>query len=259
MRSLFNAEGPLMRALSELMNILIINLCTLLCCIPIVTAGAALSSMHYCILKVMDSEDGGLVKMYFRQFKGNLRSSTPVWLVVLFCAAFLAFDLYVFRNQGKGELHPLVIIVFVAAFILLALYVWLFPYMAKFENSFGATFKNAAILAVAKFPRTILMMAINVVIPFILTQDMRLIPLVVVFGLSLPAYLSALLYRSVIVGMVENAQAKQEAAAIEEGEGKEPEAAEEGTFEEPAEASAEEAEEKATMQAESDQEGSGED
>ncbi len=248
-----------MRALSELMNILIINLCTLLCCIPIVTAGAALSSMHYCILKVMDSEDGGLVKMYFRQFKGNLRSSTPVWLVVLFCAAFLAFDLYVFRNQGKGELHPLVIIVFVAAFILLALYVWLFPYMAKFENSFGATFKNAAILAVAKFPRTILMMAINVVIPFILTQDMRLIPLVVVFGLSLPAYLSALLYRSVIVGMVENAQAKQEAAAIEEGEGKEPEAAEEGTFEEPAEASAEEAEEKATMQAESDQEGSGED
>lgn len=248
-----------MRALSDLMNILIINLCTILCCIPIVTAGAALSSMHYCILKVMDSEDGGLVKMYFRQFKGNLRSSTPVWLVVLFSAAFLAFDLYVFRNQGKGELHPLVIIVFVAAFILLALYVWLFPYMAKFENSFGATFKNAAILAVAKFPRTILMMAINVVIPFILTQDMRLIPLVVVFGLSLPAYLSALLYRSVIMGMVENAQAKQEAAAIEEGEGKEPEAAEEGTFEEPAEASAEEAEEKATMQAESDQEGSGED
>ena len=240
-----------MRALSDLMNIFIINLCTLLCCVPIVTAGAALSSMHYCILKVMDSEDSGLVKMYFRQFKGNLRSSTPVWLVVLFAAAFLAFDLYVFRNQGKGELHPLVIIVFAAAFILLALYVWLFPYMAKFENRFGATFRNAAILAVAKFPRTILMMAINVVIPFILTQDMRLIPLVIVFGLSLPAYLSALLYRSVIMGMVEKAEAKNEAESETSEEETEPVAAEE--------ASGEAIKEKATMETDSDQTGSGED
>ena len=240
-----------MRALSDLMNIFIINLCTLLCCVPIVTAGAALSSMHYCILKVMDSEDSGLVRMYFRQFKGNLRSSTPVWLVVLFAAAFLAFDLYVFRNQGKGELHPLVIIVFAAAFILLALYVWLFPYMAKFENRFGATFRNAAILAVAKFPRTILMMAINVVIPFILTQDMRLIPLVIVFGLSLPAYLSALLYRSVIMGMVEKAEAKNEAESEASEEETEPVAAEE--------ASAEALKEKATMETDSDQTGSGED
>ena len=239
-----------MRALSDLMNIFIINLCTLLCCVPIVTAGAALSSMHYCILKVMDSEDSGLVRMYFRQFKGNLRSSTPVWLVVLFAAAFLAFDLYVFRNQGKGELHPLVIIVFAAAFILLALYVWLFPYMAKFENRFGATFRNAAILAVAKFPRTILMMAINVVIPFILTQDMRLIPLVIVFGLSLPAYLSALLYRSVIMGMVEKAEAKNEAESETSEEETEPVAAEE--------ASAEALKEKATMETDSDQTGSGE-
>ena len=240
-----------MRALSDLMNIFIINLCTLLCCVPIVTAGAALSSMHYCILKVMDSEDSGLVRMYFRQFKGNLRSSTPVWLVVLFAAAFLAFDLYVFRNQGKGELHPLVIIVFAAAFILLALYVWLFPYMAKFENRFGATFRNAAILAVAKFPRTILMMAINVVIPFILTQDMRLIPLVIVFGLSLPAYLSALLYRSVIMGMVEKAEAKNEAESEASEEETEPVAAEE--------ASAEALKEKAIMETDSDQTGSGED
>ena len=207
--------------------------------------------MHYCILKVMDSEDSGLVRMYFRQFKGNLRSSTPVWLVVLFAAAFLAFDLYVFRNQGKGELHPLVIIVFAAAFILLALYVWLFPYMAKFENRFGATFRNAAILAVAKFPRTILMMAINVVIPFILTQDMRLIPLVIVFGLSLPAYLSALLYRSVIMGMVEKAEAKNEAESEASEEETEPVAAEE--------ASAEALKEKATMETDSDQTGSGED
>ena len=239
-----------MRALSDLMNIFLMNLCTLLCCVPIVTAGAALSSMHYCILKVMDSEDSGLVRMYFRQFKGNLRSSTPVWLVVLFAAAFLAFDLYVFRNQGKGELHPLVIIVFAAAFILLALYVWLFPYMAKFENRFGATFRNAAILAVAKFPRTILMMAINVVIPFILTQDMRLIPLVIVFGLSLPAYLSALLYRSVIMGMVEKAEAKNEAESETSEEETEPVAAEE--------ASGEAIKEKATVETDSDQTGSGE-
>ena len=95
------------------------------------------------------------------------------------------------------------------------------------------------------------MMAINVVIPFILTQDMRLIPLVIVFGLSLPAYLSALLYRSVIMGMVEKAEAKNEAESEASEEETEPVAAEE--------ASAEALKEKATMETDSDQTGSGED
>ena len=200
-----------MRALSDLMDLVIINVLTLLCFLPVVTAGAALSSMHYCLMKVLEGEDAGLAKMFFTQFKGNFKSSTPVWLVVLAVGVFAGFDLTVFRRQGEGELRPLLIVVFLVAILMLALFVWLFPLLARFDNRFVLTWRNAMLLAVGQFPRTILMMAITAVIPFVLTQDMRLLPLAFVFGLSLPGYLCALLYRPVIKKMIASAEEKEKA------------------------------------------------
>ena len=201
-----------MRALSDFMNLFFLNLVTLLCSVPIVTAGAALSSMHYCIWKILEGEDDKLVRKFFAAFKGNLRSSTPVWLVVFALAAFFAFDLYVLPRQGGGELKPLMIGVYVGWIILLALFVWLFPLLAKFENRFSATWKNALILAVGKFPRTIAMMAITAVIPVVLVLDLHLLPLLFVCGVSLPGYLCALFYRPVLQKIIDSSEKKEEEA-----------------------------------------------
>ena len=83
------------------------------------------------------------------------------------------------------------------------LYVWFFPLAAKFENSFGAKFKNAFLMAVGALPRTVAMVAIWVVTLFVLTQYYRLLPLFLFFGISLPAYLSSFLYYPVIKRQIE--------------------------------------------------------
>ena len=77
-----------------------------------------------------------------------------------------------------------------------------FPLTARFVYSTGATFKNSAILAVANFPRTVLMVLYHVIMPYLLFNVSRLLPLFFLVGISLPAYFSALLYMPVIRKMI---------------------------------------------------------
>jgi hypothetical protein len=52
-------------------------------------------------------------------------------------------------------------------------------------------------------PRTLAMMAVSAVVPFVLFYSVRLLPLAFLFGISLPAYFCAFLYSPVIKGQLE--------------------------------------------------------
>ena len=226
MRTLFNVDGPVMRAMTDIMNLVILNLLTLLCCIPIVTAGAALSAMHYILLQIIEQEEGGIARTYFNQFRGNLRDSTLPWLAVLICGILLYVDFRVFG--ADADKRYLVIPAYIAAAVLAMIFVWLFPLLAKFSNSFLASMKNAFLLAVGNLPRTLGMVAITAAVPFVLTQVTALLPLALLFGISLPAYLSAFLYKGVILQMVKRAQGNQDQAdRAQEGEAQKEEVQEE--------------------------------
>lgn len=195
MNSLFSVDGPLMRAMSDLLTLLKLNFLTLLCCLPVFTAGAAVTALHYCIMKMLDGKEGKITPMYFAQFRANLKSMTPVWLILLLAGVILYIDYFVF---GKGTSRYLVVPVYAIALVLAALVVWIFPLGARFENSLSAKFKNAAIMSIGAFPRTLGMIAVTGVSAFVFTQSIRLFPLAVCFGISLPAYLCAFLYYPVI-------------------------------------------------------------
>lgn len=208
-----------MRAMTELMNLLILNLLTLLCSIPIVTAGAALSAMHYILLQMIEQEEGAIVKTYFKQFRSNLRDATLPYLALLLLSLLLFVNYRIFGADPDRRM--LVIPAYIGAALVAMIAVWLFPLLAKFSNSFTANFRNAFLLAVGNFPRTIAMMAIMAVIPFVLTQVTALFPLLIFFGISLPSYLCTFLYRGVIQKLVKQALGEAdegEAEAEAEGE-----------------------------------------
>ena len=57
MKALFNADSPLMRFLSRVADIMLLNALWLLCCVPIVTAGAATTAMYHVTLKLAAGAD----------------------------------------------------------------------------------------------------------------------------------------------------------------------------------------------------------
>ncbi len=201
MGNLFRSDGMLMRAMSDLMSLVIVNVLTLIFCIPIITAGASLSAMHYVLYQMAENGEGKIASTFFREFKNNLKNATPIALIfyVLLGIGFLDYRIFS-RAGGIGDV--VLITLYAGAMILMCLFVWVFPLTAKFVYSTGGAFKNAMILSATHLPRTLLMIVIMVVIPFILTQDMRLLPLAFLLGISFPSYLCTLLYSPVLKKMM---------------------------------------------------------
>ena len=202
MKNLFGQDGPVMSALTDLSTLVFLNILTVLCCIPVVTAGAALAAMHYVIMEMIEARGGSLAPEYIKRFRENLKNATPVWLILLAAAVFLYADYRIISGGQMGLPKAMLIPIYAGMFVLAAVYVYVIPLTAKFVYSTGAAFKNAAILAAAYFPRTILMVMISAAMPALLYNVTRLLPLFFLLALSLPAYFCALLYMPVFEKMI---------------------------------------------------------
>lgn len=193
-RMTIDIDSPLVRTVNKITDLVVLNFWTLLCSIPIFTIGASFSAAHYVALKMRRDEESYTTREFFKAFKQNFKKATLIWLIMLFTIIVLAMDFYIIRNT-ELEIPKLVqgIIAVVAALIACTL-TWLFPLQAKFENTIGRTIKNAFSLSMIQAPRTILMI-IAYILPFVLCFSIyQIMPLYMFFGLSLPIYISAMLY-----------------------------------------------------------------
>jgi uncharacterized membrane protein YesL len=202
MKNLLGQDGPVMRALTDLSTLVFLNVLTVLFCIPVVTAGASLAAMHYVIMEIIEERGGPLLSEFWKRFKENLKNATPIWLILLAAALFLFADYRIISSGQAGLPRAMLIPIYAAAFVLAALYVYVIPLTARFVYRTGAAFKNAGILAIAYFPRTLLMIFISVVVPYLLLNVTRLMPLFFLLGFSLPAYFCALTYMPIIEKMI---------------------------------------------------------
>jgi uncharacterized membrane protein YesL len=202
MKNLLGQDGPVMRALTDLSTLVFLNVLTVLFCIPVVTAGASLAAMHYVIMEMIEERGGPLLSEFWKRFKENLKNATPIWLILLAAALFLFADYRIISSGQAGLPRAMLIPIYAAAFVLAALYVYVIPLTARFVYRTGAAFKNAGILAIAYFPRTLLMIFISVVVPYLLLNVTRLMPLFFLLGFSLPAYFCALAYMPIIKKMI---------------------------------------------------------
>lgn len=196
---IFDLDSPVMRFLSRVCDLMVINIFGFLLCIPIVTAGASLTAMYTVELKWVRGEEGYLVKPFFRAFKSNFKQATGEWLIILAITLVFVGDFYIF-NQNP-DLFPQVfqLIIIMIAVVLLLIALWVFPLQCRFINTVKTTFRNAAIMAIANLPRTLGMAACWIVslVLFVLsltTQLMVIFPLIFLFCLSLPVFLCCKLF-----------------------------------------------------------------
>ncbi len=190
----FNLDSPLMNFLGKMADLMWLNILTMICCIPVITAGAALTAMHYMALKIIRDEECYITKGYFKSFKENFVQATLIWLILAAVTAIIAGDFYIILN-AEIELHNIfkIILVFIAVCVLFTA-TFVFPMLAKFENNIKNTFKNALFMSVWQFPRTVLMIvmaAAPIVLGYFFYQ---IFPFIFLFGLSLPAFGAAWLY-----------------------------------------------------------------
>ena len=153
-------DSPLMRFLTKIADLMVLNILFCVTSIPLITIGASWTALYSVTLKMVRDEEGSVSRSYFRSFRQNFRQATLLWLGVLVVLALLVLDIRVLNGMAGGT-APGLLRVGVEILALLGIMVlqYLFPSLARFEASLADTLKNACMMALAHLPKTALMTA----------------------------------------------------------------------------------------------------
>lgn len=191
---IFNLDSPFMQTMNKVADLMWVNILTFICCFPIVTVGASMTALHYMALKIARDEECYITKEYFKSFKQNFKQATIIWLIQLAIVLLLVGDFYIMEKSGLEFSSKMQILLLMVAIIVLFTSMFIYPVLAKFDNTILQTIKNAFFIGVLQFPKTILMMVLAVA-PFVLLIFFeQLTPIVFLFCFSAPAWVAAKLY-----------------------------------------------------------------
>lgn len=203
MSSFFNMDSPVMRFLSRLCDLIILNLLTIVCCIPVVTAGASITALFSVTLKMVKGEESYILRGFFKGFKENFKQSTIIWLIIAVLGLFLFVD-YRAAAVLPGNMKDIFqVLIGAVVIVYLMVFTYIFPYVARFRNDIKNIFKNSLLIAVLNLPWTLVLIICPLALFFItfLTTTTLVYGsmLWILFGFALVAYLSSIIFRKVFV------------------------------------------------------------
>ena len=192
--NIFEEGSPFQVFLNKMTDLLVLNLITLLMCVPVITAGASLTAMHYVLLKMVRGQEGYIVRSFFRSFKRNFLQATILWLIFAALWALMGSNLYMIVT-GSGR-YPIWLpaSILVAGLILIMIMIYTFAMLSRFESTVIGTLINAVTLMFSELPRSLEMLVIAVLPIAALVFVPVLVPVLILFGISVPGFACAMVY-----------------------------------------------------------------
>lgn len=192
MRNLFSYDGLIYRFFSTVCDLILINLLWLVCSIPLITIGAATTAVHYSCQKYARGE-GTLFKNFFHAFRQNWTQSTIVWLLILLLAASFLLDYSLLIPLIFPGKIVVVIILWLLIFLCVMAAHYVFPLIARFENTIKNFLINSVLFSVQNILTSLQICLPTLIIAFILLFDInlfiRLGILWLLLGVSVPVYI----------------------------------------------------------------------
>lgn len=219
MGRIFDMNNKFFRFMSMVADLCILNIICVVCCIPIITAGASITAMYYVTLKMVRNEEAYIVRSFFKSFKQNFKQATVINLIMLLIGVVLYVDLNVAKAMqgGVGQIFHIIFMAFALIYFILFLYVY--PVLARFYNTIKNTIKNALFMAIRHLPYTVIMVLIAVC-PLLLLLvksyqiQSTLFVLFLLMGFALIAYCNSCF----LVKIFDNYMPKEEAGQESTGE-----------------------------------------
>lgn len=193
---MFNfTESRVFSFLETLADMLILNFIFLISCLPIITIGTAITSMFEVTLKMVESKEGYIIASYVKAFRSNFKQATRAWISIFFIFIVLSVDLFYAFIKPSVFSIVLYIIVFGVGSYLMFTCCYLFALLAKFQDNWKVSMKNAFFMSIRHFPWTILILAVNIsgFLSMLLLPRMWLygIPYYTFLGFSMAAYITS--------------------------------------------------------------------
>lgn len=170
---MFSPDSKFMEIFGRITDLILLNILFLISCLPIFTIGAATTALYTMCFRLMREEYSGIIRSYFSAFTANFKQATALWGVLLLAGVPALYYLNLVLNRtGILQYSAMLFILIFAVVFMTGSYV--FPWISQFENTTAQALKNALLLSISRLPRTLAILAINLmpVIVFVINADL---------------------------------------------------------------------------------------
>jgi uncharacterized membrane protein YesL len=168
--AIFTADSTLMRVLSRVADVMLLNLLFVATSLPILTLGASLTALCSTAMRIVRGRCDSVTGDYVRAFRQNARQGSVLATVLVALAGVLAAWYVVVTTFVASPVGQLLLLAvwFVLAFQLALVALFAFPYLASFQDPTARVLRNARLLAWAH-PVTALGVIMLVGLPVVIT------------------------------------------------------------------------------------------
>lgn len=153
--NLFNVENDFWMFANKVADMVILEIIWLVCCLPVVTVGAASTAFWHVFVRMAKDEEGHVVSDFFRAWKERFKTGTGIWMIQLAVGGFFLADFSICLNLGtKGSMF-LVGALGMLLFFWLLLSVWFYPLAGSFSFTWKKVLTNSFYLTMRHLPHAL--------------------------------------------------------------------------------------------------------
>lgn len=156
MGNIFNSDSGFSKLMNKIADLFILNILWIFCSIPIITIGATTTALYSANLKLINNEEGSLIKTFFKSFKENFKKATIIWLIILVISIVLGVNLVFWLKCGLSLSYFALPFIFFSLFIFLLVIPYIFSILTKTKCSILNIFKYCFIISLKNLPYSVL-------------------------------------------------------------------------------------------------------
>lgn len=198
MSGIFDPENKMMQIGVKFADLLLVNAMTMLLCIPVITAGAAFSALHYMALRILRDEQTGVIREYWHAFRQNLQQGTQLLLIYLGIGMVLGCDIYLIAADmiNWGQYFNLLVLAVTAVYLISL--VWIFVLQSRYTYGIRDMIKYSLVLGFRNILPSVAMVILTAAPIALFLVSAKAVPFVLLMGAGMSAFLQAMLYSRVM-------------------------------------------------------------
>lgn len=186
-------DNPVLDYMNTAVQFIALNLVYLICCLPIITIGPATAALYQVTLREARQEHGYLIRKFFQHLKEMFVQGILVFFLfaALLFASVYALVFWFALGTPLGT-AAFAVTLLLAAVIFCAM-IYVFPLMARFQNSFFQTIKNSFLFALSNPLYSFALILIQLLIVSLLYLFPVMKVFMIAIGFSFTAYCNSLI------------------------------------------------------------------
>ena len=191
MKHWFNPDSTLSIFISRTADLAVLSLLWAVCCLPVITFIPSSVALYYVTMKFVRNEDVKIIQCFLKSMKENLKHGILLSFAFLLLFFFLYAD-FLYITLFEKMLKFILLFLFSAiSFLAFSTMCYTIAISARFSNTAFRTVKNAFILSLQNFSKTVRIVLLNLspaLLLFIPIETLfRILPILIIF---LPSYIT---------------------------------------------------------------------